>query len=262
MGRSQFTFYESFARALGRIRKKADRADAYDAICNYALYGTEPDLDKLPDSAAIAFDLIRPTMDASKRKAESGKRGGNRKQSESKPEANGKQSESKEEATGKREQTGSEGEKENENEIENECSPSLYLPHGENKSKPKAETGAVVYQPVKGPTLDQVREYARMRRSQADPKAFFDYYAAAGWRDREGKPVLNWQQTFIAWELREAQRGGKDRRNAGKQDLSCMDKDRDLTQEEAAYRDKVLEMRRHMEEQRARKKAAAGGGEG
>lgn len=261
MGRSQFTFYESFARALGRIRKKADRADAYDAICNYALYGTEPDLNKLPDAAAIAFDLIRPTLDASKRKAESGKRGGNQKQTGSKGEANGKQNETKPEANGKREQSGTE--KEKEKEIENECSPSLYLPHEGNKSKPEAETGTVVYPPVKGPTLDQVREYARMRRSQADPRAFFDYYAAAGWRDREGKPVFNWQQTFIAWELRQAQRGGKSgSRSGGTQSLSCMDKDRDLTQEEADYRDKVLEMRRHMEEQRARKKAAAGGGEG
>lgn len=88
MSRGQFTFYASFASALSRIKKKADRADAYDAICNYALYGTEPDMDKLPDSAAIAFDLIRPTLDSSRRKAESGKRGGMSKQTGSKPEAN------------------------------------------------------------------------------------------------------------------------------------------------------------------------------
>ena len=93
--RSQFTFYRSFADALKRIRKKADRADAYDAICNYALYGIEPDMDKLPDAAAIAFDLIRPNLDASKRKAESGKRGGNAKQTVSKPQANYKQTASK-----------------------------------------------------------------------------------------------------------------------------------------------------------------------
>lgn len=110
MGRGQFTFYASFSSALSRIKKKADRADAYDAICNYALYGTEPDMDKLPDSAAIAFDLIRPTLDASRRKAESGKRGGRSKQSESKPEANGKLG-----------QTGREKENENKKENEDEC---------------------------------------------------------------------------------------------------------------------------------------------
>lgn len=114
MERKQFTFYASFASALSRIKKKADRADAYDAICNYALFGAEPDMEKLPDSAAIAFDLIRPTLDASKRKAESGKRGGSVKQTGSKEEANRKL-----------EQTGTEkeNEKEKEGEIENECYP-------------------------------------------------------------------------------------------------------------------------------------------
>lgn len=114
MGRNQFTFYASFASALSRIKKKSDRADAYDAICNYALFGIEPDMDKLPDSAAIAFELIRPTLDASRRKAENGKRGGSVKQTGSKQEANRKL-----------EQTGTEkeNEKEGEIEIENECYP-------------------------------------------------------------------------------------------------------------------------------------------
>lgn len=114
MGRGQFTFYASFASALSRIKKKADRADAYDAICNYALYGTEPDMEKLPDSAAIAFDLIRPTLDASRRKAESGKTGGIRKQTGSKPEAKRKL----EEIAREKEK---ENEKENEIENEDEC---------------------------------------------------------------------------------------------------------------------------------------------
>ena len=73
MERSQFTFYRSFASAIQRIRKDADRAKAYDAICNYALDGKEPDLSGLPDAAAIAFELIKPNLDASKRKAENGK---------------------------------------------------------------------------------------------------------------------------------------------------------------------------------------------
>jgi DnaD/phage-associated family protein len=114
MSRGQFTFYASFASALSRIKKKADRADAYDAICNYALYGTEPDMDKLPDSAAIAFDLIRPTLDSSRRKAESGKRGGMSKQTGSKLEANRKGEEPEREKE-------KEGENEKENENEDEC---------------------------------------------------------------------------------------------------------------------------------------------
>lgn len=69
-GRKQFTFYQSYAEAVARIRKKADRADAYDAIVNYALYGVEPDLERLSDSAAIAFSLIRPVLDTGRKKAQ------------------------------------------------------------------------------------------------------------------------------------------------------------------------------------------------
>ena len=69
MDREQFTFYASFFRAVSRIRNKAARCDAYDAICAYALTGILPDLDKLPDSAAIAFELSKPNLDASRRKS-------------------------------------------------------------------------------------------------------------------------------------------------------------------------------------------------
>lgn len=73
-GRNQFTFYRSFAVALKRIKKAADRAKAYDAICEYALYNIEPDMDNLPDSAAIAFELIRPNLDSAKKKSDGGKK--------------------------------------------------------------------------------------------------------------------------------------------------------------------------------------------
>ena len=115
MERKQFTFYASFYQAVSRIKNKAARCDAYDAICAYALTGNPPDLDKLPDAAAIAFDLIKPNLDASKRKADAGKSGGKAKQTASKPEANRKQGETARA-------------KENEIEIENECYPPTPLP--------------------------------------------------------------------------------------------------------------------------------------
>ena len=93
MNRSQFTFYESFYRAISKMRKKADQADAYAAIARLALYGEEPDMDCLPDIVAVALENIIPNVLASNRKAEVGKRGGEkakRKQNESKTEANGK----------------------------------------------------------------------------------------------------------------------------------------------------------------------------
>ena len=131
MQRTQFTFYESFFKAVSRIKKKADKADAYDMICAYALYQEEPDLDSASDAVAIAFELLRPVLDKAKERSESGKKGG------SKPEANGKQTGSKPEANGKQGETASKKEKEieveNEVEIDN-ITPSEFC--GELPSSP------------------------------------------------------------------------------------------------------------------------------
>lgn len=114
MDRSQFTFYGSFWETAKRIKSKAARADLYDTICRYALEGVEPDLDKLPESVAVAFINAKPNLDASRKKAESGKQGG------SKPKANGKQNESKPKQPASEKENEDEKENENENEIEEE----------------------------------------------------------------------------------------------------------------------------------------------
>lgn len=67
--RSQFTFYASFFKAIGRIKDDAARAQAYDAICAYALTGVEPDIDALPDIVALCFELIKPNLDTARRKS-------------------------------------------------------------------------------------------------------------------------------------------------------------------------------------------------
>lgn len=141
MERGQFTFYASFAKAAERIRKKADRCDFYDAVKDYAIYGKEPEWEALSDTVAVAFELVRPTLDASKRKAENGKRGG----AASKPEATGSKPKAKK---GKPKQPASEkeGEKEDEvegekeSEIENECS-KILPPGGGNTKSPAAAAG-------------------------------------------------------------------------------------------------------------------------
>ena len=122
MDRTQFTFYESFYKATKRIKDPSARAEVYDAICEYALYGNEPDIDALSEMAAIAFELIKPNLDASRKKAESGKLGGTKKQSGSTFEANGSKTEAKlkqNEASEKQEQTESKKENKKEKEGEN-----------------------------------------------------------------------------------------------------------------------------------------------
>ena len=76
MIRKQFTFYRSFMDGIKRIKAKSARCEAYDVIISYALDGVEPNLDKLSDAAALAFIMAKPNLDASRKKAEAGQKGG------------------------------------------------------------------------------------------------------------------------------------------------------------------------------------------
>ena len=96
MERSQFTFYRSFMAGISRIRNKSARCDAYDAVIRFALDGTEPDTDAMPDAAAMAFIMAKPALESGRKKAEAGQKGG-----ESKPQASDKQTASKAEANRK-----------------------------------------------------------------------------------------------------------------------------------------------------------------
>ena len=105
-GRKQFTFYRSFWEAVQTLPKK-DRLPVLEAIISYALDGTVPQ--GLTTGQSAFFLLVKPNLDAARRKAESGKQGGSKKKANaSKPQANSKQTESKKE-------------NEIENEIENKC---------------------------------------------------------------------------------------------------------------------------------------------
>lgn len=201
--RSQFTFYRSFFEAVFKIKSKAAKAEAYDAICKYALFNDAPDVDKMSDAAAIAFMLIKPNLDASRRKAKSGKNGGSTKQIASKAEANSKQSGSKVEANDKQEQPASEIEKEKEREKENECYPPTPLSGGSEKKKR--------FTP---PTVEQVAEYCQEKGYHIDPEAFVAFYASKGWMVGKS-PMKDWKSAVVTWTKSERQRIGNANTRSG-----------------------------------------------
>ena len=192
--RNQFTFYRSFFEAASKIKSKAARAETYDAICKYALFNDAPDVDKMSDAAAIAFMLIKPNLDASRRKAKSGKSGGKSKQSGSKAEANGKQ-----------EQPASEKEKEDEkeDEKENECYPPNPLAGGSEKKKRFAP-----------PTVEQVAEYCQEKGYHIDPEAFVAFYASKGWMVGKS-PMKDWKSAVVTWTKSERRRVGNENTRSG-----------------------------------------------
>ena len=64
-GRGQFTFYRSYYEAICHLPKR-ERLAVYEAVCAYALDGTEP---VLTGVAASIFTLIQPVLETSRKKA-------------------------------------------------------------------------------------------------------------------------------------------------------------------------------------------------
>ncbi len=164
MERKQFTFYISYFRAISRIPDKAVRAEAYDAVCRYALLEEEPDPAEMDDIVAMIFDLIQPSLETARKKAVSVTASNTTRgipSSKKKDTTRGIPLSDKKE---KEEENEREIEKKKENEIENES----YPPH----SPPGAEDGFT----------DFWKEYPKKVGKQAAQKAFS--------RVKEPLPVL------------------------------------------------------------------------
>jgi DNA-binding MarR family transcriptional regulator len=57
------------------------------------------------------------------------------------------------------------------------------------------------------PTEKQVRDYSITQGSpNFDAERFVEWYTAAGWRHKDGEPMLNWKQTVLNWLRRDRAR--------------------------------------------------------
>ena len=178
MERGQFTFYRSYYEAVKHLNK-SDRAAVLMAICAYAL---DEELPSLSGTPAAIFALVKPTLDTSRKKAESGKRGGEH-------EANGKQTASKPQTNSKQTVREKEKEKEGENEIENE-----------DDSPPPTHSQFIP------PNVIEVRAYCNERKNHVDPQRFVDFYTSKGWMVGKTK-MKDWRAAVRTWEKDDKPKG-------------------------------------------------------
>jgi hypothetical protein len=58
------------------------------------------------------------------------------------------------------------------------------------------------------PTLDEVSDYAKERRSQVSPQRFIDHYTSVGWKVGKN-PMRDWRAAFRGWESRNSEGAAK-----------------------------------------------------
>ena len=68
--RTQFTFYESFYNSIEKtLRKKSEKLIAYEALIQYALYGTIQEKEAIPPAVSGLLEAFYPFLNTARRKA-------------------------------------------------------------------------------------------------------------------------------------------------------------------------------------------------
>ena len=72
-------------------------------------------------------------------------------------------------------------------------------------------------------SLDEVKAYARERKSAVDPERFYDYYNANGWKVGK-QPMKDWRAAFRNWERMEKEyaKAGPEERPYAQEELRAM----------------------------------------
>lgn len=146
--------------------------------------------------AAYAMWLATfPVLENSRKKAVSGSKGGKRT-----PKQTAKQT-----AKQNGKQTAKQTDKQNEEKTESErasyqdssSSSYSYSPSSSTQGDSQVDTG------METPSLEEVKAYFSANCLRGDPELFWATYAAKGWVDGSGMPIINWTAQALRWSRRQ-----------------------------------------------------------
>lgn len=210
--RTQFTFYESFyLGASNLIPSLEDRALLYEAVFRFALYGEEPELSGPPSGV---FAMIRPNLEASRKKSKAGK---------TKRVQNGNKSGS--------DKSKSKKEQDKEQDIEEDkgkgkdIEQMLILSSSSDEEKESKAAKPPASPRFVPPTEAEVRDYCREKGYTVDPEAFVAFYASKGWKVGS-QPMKDWKMALVTWQKREESDPRKGKPAPQPAEINCADLDR------------------------------------
>jgi len=174
--RDSFIFYRSFYQSAKKLPKE-DKAELFDAICAYALDSELVELSVVPEAI---FTVIRPNLDANRRKWENGCK---EKKKPSEVEAKEEQEISKTEANDKQTISKPEGNVDVNVNVNEEC-----------KLKSKSESKRFT-----PPTLEEVKNYCQERNNSVNPEKWIAHYQSNGWKVGKNS-MRDWKAAVRTWE--------------------------------------------------------------
>lgn len=201
--RFQFTFYNSFYQAIQNLESKEDQADFYNAICNYALNGVEPNFTGM---LKMAWELIRPNLESSRKKAEAGKKGGQNKQNESKNDNDNIQELSKIQANDKQNQA---NEKQNNFCLSENSSKDKIKDKDKDKDKDKVKIEEKEKKEEKSKIQANLNDFIDWQYVEDEyKKGDFDFDLVKFWTYWKDKGLRKFELSnkFITWEIKDREK--------------------------------------------------------
>ena len=196
MDRKQFTFYRSYFEAVSNLPKSAQTAVLL-AICDYALNEKAP---KLTGTSKAVFELIRPTLDHSRKKAENRiKADADKKKTETNEKQNDNKPITNQEQIGNKDERELEYELEYKKELEYECECECEYEKDilNQEGRPSA------------PALEEVIDYASSAGiPEASARRFYLTYSSIGWLIKD-KPMVDWKSRLLLWHDEDKARGNQ-----------------------------------------------------
>jgi len=178
--RDSFIFYRSFYQSAKKLPKE-DKAELFDAICAYALDGELIELSVVPEAI---FTVIKPNLDANRRKWENGCK---EKKKPSEVEAIKEQEINKDEANNKQTISKAQGNV--------DVNVNVYANvDEESKSKSKSESKRFSH-----PTLEEVKNYCQERKNSVNPEKWISHYQSNGWKVGKNQ-MKDWKAAVRTWE--------------------------------------------------------------
>ena len=185
-----FIFYASFAEAADELDNEQYGA-LMRAINEYALYDREPELSGVPK---MLFILIKPQLDANKKRRENAKKGGA-------PSGNANAQKQPMVDNSDEQKQPSVDFSETKKQPNGNCNGNGNCNDNDIGADAPAPDGAPVTKNKRfiKPTLAQVAEYCKERGNNINPERWYAYYDSNGWKVGKN-PMKDWRAAVRTWE--------------------------------------------------------------
>ena len=181
MERDSFVFYRSFYDSIKGLGD-AEFAECMRFLCEYGLNGAEQTGGTL---AEVVLKMAKPQIDANNQRRSNGAKGG-------RPKTSGFESGNHRLQDAKPNVNANANVNDNGNE-------NVNVNVSDKQDKPARP------RTFKPPSLEEVQEYCKSRRSSVNAERFMDYYTANGWKVGKNS-MKDWKAAVRNWERQEAER--------------------------------------------------------